>query len=50
MALMNFSALIIYLDVWYDMPGSEPYLMYWPSENSPISLPYLAIRKTEKWC
>nr|XP_056723562.1 alkaline ceramidase 1 [Euleptes europaea] len=50
MALMYLSTFIIYLDTFYDLPGSEPKLSYWPSEKSPISLPYIIFKKSQKWC
>ncbi|KAL8177504.1 UNVERIFIED_CONTAM: hypothetical protein K2H54_009759, partial [Gekko kuhli] len=50
LALMYLSTLIIYLDVLYEMPGSDPTFSYWPSEKSLISLPYLVIGKSHKWC
>ncbi|XP_054837299.1 alkaline ceramidase 1 [Eublepharis macularius] len=49
-ALTYLSTLIMYLDVLYEMPTAEPDLAYWPSKNSPISLPYLVLGKPHKWC
>ncbi|XP_077192363.1 alkaline ceramidase 1 [Paroedura picta] len=50
LALMYLSTLIIYLDVLYSMPGTQPVFLYWPNEKFPISLPYLSIGKPQKWC
>nr|XP_020636535.1 alkaline ceramidase 1 [Pogona vitticeps] len=48
--LLYCATLIIYFDILYESPASEPRLMYWPSETSLLALPYVAILKPQKWC
>ncbi|XP_078235649.1 alkaline ceramidase 1 isoform X3 [Pogona vitticeps] len=48
--LLYCATLIIYFDILYESPASEPRLMYWPSETSLLALPYVAVLKPQKWC
>lgn len=50
MALLHCVTLILFFDVFHDLPSSEPSMEYWPSGSFPLALPYVMIRKPLKWC
>ncbi|XP_015682289.1 alkaline ceramidase 1-like [Protobothrops mucrosquamatus] len=50
MALLYYVSLILFFDVYNDLPSSEPSMEYWPSSSFPLALPYIVIRKPVKWC
>nr|XP_028569853.1 alkaline ceramidase 1 [Podarcis muralis] len=41
---------VVYFDVFYELPSSEPDVVYWPSEGSFFSLPYINLPKFKKQC
>ncbi|KAH0625956.1 hypothetical protein JD844_034345 [Phrynosoma platyrhinos] len=43
------ATLVMYFDVLYEMPNSQPLLTYWPSETSFFALPYVVVQKSQKW-
>ncbi|XP_066492521.1 alkaline ceramidase 1 [Tiliqua scincoides] len=49
-AIFYCATMIIYFDVLYDLPSSNPEVMYWPSNTSPIALPYLVFQDSQKLC
>ncbi|KAJ6654488.1 hypothetical protein lerEdw1_006909 [Lerista edwardsae] len=49
-AIFYCATLIIYFDVFYELPSSNPDVMYWPSSTSPIALPYLVFQSSQKCC
>ncbi|XP_032066947.1 alkaline ceramidase 1 [Thamnophis elegans] len=50
MALLHCITLILFFDIYHDLPSSEPSMEYWPSSNLPFALPYVKIQKPLKWC
>ncbi|XP_060540555.1 alkaline ceramidase 1 [Pantherophis guttatus] len=49
-ALLHCITLILFFDIQYDLPSSEPSMEYWPSSRFPFALPYVKIQKPLKWC
>uniref|UniRef100_A0A8D0E3A0 Alkaline ceramidase n=1 Tax=Salvator merianae TaxID=96440 RepID=A0A8D0E3A0_SALMN len=48
-ALMHCTPFVIYFDVYFTDPSMDPYVAYWPSEKSPLSLPYIKLQNAQKW-
>ncbi|XP_007444079.1 alkaline ceramidase 1 [Python bivittatus] len=49
-ALLHCITLILFFDIYHDLPSSEPAMEFWPSNTFPITLPYVTVRKPLKWC
>ncbi|XP_070588043.1 alkaline ceramidase 1 [Erythrolamprus reginae] len=50
MALLHCITLILFFDIYHDLPSSEPSMEHWPSSKFPIALPYVKFQKPMKWC
>ncbi|XP_044274995.1 alkaline ceramidase 1 [Varanus komodoensis] len=37
--------LVIYFDVLFRAPGTQPQIVHWPCASSPVTLPYLSLQK-----
>ncbi|NWU71471.1 ACER1 ceramidase, partial [Pterocles burchelli] len=50
MSLLYCCPLVIYFDVFYEMPSFKPRLGYWPSDSWPVVVPYIALEEPHKQC
>ncbi|XP_063147073.1 alkaline ceramidase 1 [Candoia aspera] len=49
-AILYCITMILFFDIYHNLPSSEPTMEYWPSNTCPIALPYIMIQKPLKWC
>uniref|UniRef100_A0A8C6JAI6 Alkaline ceramidase n=1 Tax=Melopsittacus undulatus TaxID=13146 RepID=A0A8C6JAI6_MELUD len=50
MSLLYCCPLVIYFDTNYEMPAFKPKIGYWPSDSSPIVVPYIILEEPHKQC
>lgn len=49
-SLLYCCPLVMYFDINYEMPTFKPKIGYWPSDSSPVVVPYIILEEPHKQC